>query len=105
MKVNPVSFGKIFDIRYKQGLDTSKEQVENRIEKDQATIFRNRSVIFVDRVDFVNNNTKFYGRLHPEGLRIFTEDSYKDYTLLKSIDQDAADQYTANEAKQLVVTV
>ncbi len=105
MKISPVSFGKIFDIRYKQGIGTKAEDVENRIEKDQSIAFQNRSVVFVDRIEHINNSTHFYGKLSSEGLRIFTGDSYRDYTLLKSIDQDAADQYAAKEAKQLVVTV
>ncbi len=105
MKVNPVSFGKIFDIRYKQGLSTPKEQVEKRIEKDQATTFRNRSVVFVDRVEFVNTYARPYGGLYPEGLRIFTDNSFRDYSMLKDIDSNAAEQFIQKEAKQFVITV
>ena len=105
MKANPVSFGKIFDIRYHQRKDTKNEQVENRIEKDQATAFRNRSVVFVDRVEFVNTYARPYGGLYPEGLRIFTDNSFRDYSLLKDIDSNAAEQFVQKEAKQFVVTV
>ena len=105
MSINPVSFGKIFDIRYKQGLDTSKEQVEKRIENDKATTIRNSSVVFVDRVEFVNIYARPYGGLYPEGLRIFTDNSFRDYSMLKDIDSNAAEQFIQKEAKQFVITV
>ncbi len=108
MSINPVSFGKIFVIRYKKGKNTTQEQLDERMATDRRKLFE----------DYCDKNTKIQKiecrddlcpdsslRISQNGIRYFTDNSYKEYSMLKKIDNDAAEQYAAKEAIRLYIEV
>ncbi len=107
MSINPVSFGKIFVIRY-------KKKDENTTQNLLDLCMYNDKNRLMDEVK-ATNITKIESRrdlcpdaslrISQNGIRFFTDNSYKEYSMLKRISESAAEQYADKEAIRLYVEV
>ena len=106
MSINPISFGKIFVIRYKKGENTTQEQLDLRMEIDHRKLFNKYCDRKIEKIETSYNlcpDARL--RISQNGIRFFTDNSYKEYSMLKNIDKSAAEQYAAKEAIRLYVEV
>ncbi len=110
MSINPVSFGKIFVIRYKKGDNTTQAQLDERLDKDTRKLSNGN---YDGNFDKIIKNIESRRDLCPDarlrisqnGIRFFTDNSYKEYSMLKKISKSAAEQYADKEAIRLYVEV
>ena len=106
MSINPVSFGKIFVIRYKKGDNTTQEQLDNRMDSDKRKLIDGNYDKLIKKIETSNKllpDARF--RISQNGIRFFTDNSYKEYSLLKKIDKSAAEHYADKEAIHLFIEV
>ena len=106
MSINPVSFGKIFEIRYKKGDNTTQEQLDNRMAVDTRKLFNGNRDKTIKKIETSNElcpDARL--RISQNGIRFFTDNSYKEYSMLKKIDKSAAEHYADKEAIHLFIEV
>ena len=103
---NPVSFGKIFEIRYRAGANTTQKQLDNHILSDEDILRKNYCRLNLQRIERKNNLISDQNsHLSSNGIIFFTDNSYKEYATLKNIDPGIANQYFSKEVNRLYIDV
>ncbi len=107
MSINPVSFGKIFVIRYKKKDENTTQNLINLfMNSDEYKLMDEVKAKNITKIETSYNLCPDASlRISQNEIRFFTDNSYKEYSILKKIDKSAAEQYADKEAIRLYVEV
>lgn len=104
MKTANVSFCKIFDIQYQRFDPALNDKAEKRFRKDfealNAKAGADNKDVRIEPIHIRGSRS-----IYPRGIRIFTEESYEEYMLLRTVSPGAASEFADNEAKTKTFTV